>query len=391
MNNSIDRIMVRMREITERFGLKPEPAAPAGAAAAAPAAEPAADGFARALAEAGGNVAPAAGGADTRARIERAVAAEAQRNGLAPELLRAVIEAESGGDPQAQSPAGAMGLMQLMPGTAAELGVAEPYDIEQNIAGGARYLGRMLNQFGDTRQALAAYNGRGPGHSGNAELRGENNATTGCARMSPQPKSAKGGSKNKKEVRWALAALLAALVSMVLVFDRIGLIDARALAMPYLAQVPYVRDWVLPPPLATDALLAEERANQIEALELANGLQQDSAAELTTRAAELQRQEESIRTQQELLAQRQDELRQQGEQREAEEARYKKMVELFSNMQPQAAARILAATDTVTGEPQIEDETVMAVLNRMESSMASIILQNMPTDRASALMRKMGH
>jgi len=204
-------------------------------------------------------------------------------------------------------------------------------------------------------------------------------------------KAAKGGSKNSKELRWALAALLGALVSMVLVFDRIELINVRALTTPYLVKLPYVRDWVQPPPLATDALLAEERANQEEALELDNALQQDSAAELETRAAELKRQEENIRAAQELLAQRQDELRLQGEQREAEEARYKKMVELFSNMQPQAAARILAASDTVTGEPQIEDETVMAVLQRMEGSMAAIIMSYMPTDRASALVRKMGH
>lgn len=201
----------------------------------------------------------------------------------------------------------------------------------------------------------------------------------------------KAGPHNKKALRWALLALLAALVSMVLVFDRIELINVRALTVPYLVKVPYLRDWLQPPPLTTDALLAEERANQQEALDLDNALQQDSAASLETRAAELARQEENIRAARELLEQRQEELRQQGEQREAEEARYKKMVELFSNMQPQAAARILAATDTVTGEPQIEDETVMAVLQRMEGSMASIILQNMPTDRASALVRKMGH
>ncbi len=79
--------------------------------------------------------------------------------GLAPELLSAVVQAESGGNPEAVSPAGAQGLMQLMPGTAAGLGVSNPFDPEQNVMGGAQYLRMQLDRFGgDTRKALAAYN-----------------------------------------------------------------------------------------------------------------------------------------------------------------------------------------------------------------------------------------
>jgi soluble lytic murein transglycosylase-like protein len=81
------------------------------------------------------------------------------RHGVAPELLAAVAWTESGFQPEAVSPAGAMGLMQLMPGTAAALGV-DPMDPAQAIDGAARYLRQALDQFGDV--ALAAYNA-GPG------------------------------------------------------------------------------------------------------------------------------------------------------------------------------------------------------------------------------------
>ena len=88
-----------------------------------------------------------------------AIAAAATEYGVDPTLLRAVIHAESSFNPNAVSMAGAQGLMQLMPDTASELGVANPFDSTQNIRGGAHYLAQLLRQFNnDERLATAAYN-----------------------------------------------------------------------------------------------------------------------------------------------------------------------------------------------------------------------------------------
>lgn len=83
----------------------------------------------------------------------------ARDHGLESELLHAVIAVESRYDPSLVSPAGATGLMQLMPGTAKQYGVADLFDPEQNMQGGARYLRFLLDKFDrDTSLALAAYN-----------------------------------------------------------------------------------------------------------------------------------------------------------------------------------------------------------------------------------------
>lgn len=87
------------------------------------------------------------------------IATAAAEYGVDRALLRAVIHAESAFNPLAVSRKGAQGLMQLMPGTAGELGVTDAFDVAQNIRGGARYLAQLLKNFnGNTQLATAAYN-----------------------------------------------------------------------------------------------------------------------------------------------------------------------------------------------------------------------------------------
>lgn len=92
-------------------------------------------------------------------RFGKHIRTAAARYSLDPELIRAIIAVESNFNPAAVSQKGAMGLMQLMPDTAREMKVAEPFEAEANIMGGSRYLRRLLDLFnGDLELVLAAYN-----------------------------------------------------------------------------------------------------------------------------------------------------------------------------------------------------------------------------------------
>jgi hypothetical protein len=96
------------------------------------------------------------------AHIAQMVADAAKANNIDPLLVHSVIQVESNYNPNAVSSAGARGLMQLMPGTARELGVTDSFDPRQNIEAGVKYLKQLKDQYQDDKLALAAYNA-GPG------------------------------------------------------------------------------------------------------------------------------------------------------------------------------------------------------------------------------------
>lgn len=160
---SLESVSARILEIEARMqALSPEPPSPPPTQQAeslpgshAPLAKP----FDVALAQAAGAVRLRPRVCGITPEVEALIEKHSAQNGLDPNLVRAVITAESGGDPNSVSPKGAMGLMQLMPETARGYGVQDPFDPEQNIAGGTRMLAEKLKQYdGDLALALAAYN-----------------------------------------------------------------------------------------------------------------------------------------------------------------------------------------------------------------------------------------
>ena len=104
----------------------------------------------------------AADGPITKEDIRKIARKAAHRHGVDPILIRSMIAVESGFNPLARSHKGAMGVMQLMPGTAAEMGVKDPYDVHQNIDGAVRYFKKLLHRYRrypkKLELALAAYN-----------------------------------------------------------------------------------------------------------------------------------------------------------------------------------------------------------------------------------------
>ena len=165
---SVEAVMARINELQLMIGgattTAPSPASTAFAsqlatATAAPAATTATTATASAtpMAATGASELPA----DVPYGAE--ITAAAKKYGLDPALLAGLVKQESGFNPNAGSPAGARGLTQLMPGTAAGLGVTNVLDPVQSLEGGAKYLRQQLDAFGgDVTRALAAYNA-GPG------------------------------------------------------------------------------------------------------------------------------------------------------------------------------------------------------------------------------------
>lgn len=159
----LNSVIHRIDELNQRFGLATSPYNRAAEkTAAVQAVEDGIQGnFAGELAEAMKAVGAedvVGTGLDIPRDTNSMLAAAARKYNVDPRLAAAVAQTESGGNQDAVSPVGAVGVMQLMPETAAALGV-NPYDKQQNIEGGVKYLRQMMEAFGgDVRKAVAAYN-----------------------------------------------------------------------------------------------------------------------------------------------------------------------------------------------------------------------------------------
>src|SRR5918992_4370163 len=163
---SVDAVVARVAELQQLMGAAmpartPAPNAFASqlatATAAAPASAPAATTASAGLMATGASELP------PPPPFPAEITAAAKKHGIDPALLAGLVKQESGFNPNAGSPAGARGLTQLMPATAAGLGVTNVLDPIQNLDGGAKYLRQQLDAFGgDVTRALAAYNA-GPG------------------------------------------------------------------------------------------------------------------------------------------------------------------------------------------------------------------------------------
>lgn len=167
MESSIQAAIGRIQDIEAKLGIfhntpAPAPPRPIAAGPGAIAGLPPASPFPVMLAQANGQVKLMpidAQGPRFTPQIESLITKYAATNGLDSDVVRAVVQQESSGNPREVSAAGAQGLMQLMPDTGKLYGVKDPFDPEQNISAGTRHLSNLMREFkNDLPTALAAYN-----------------------------------------------------------------------------------------------------------------------------------------------------------------------------------------------------------------------------------------